>query len=182
MTTPWNTLRTLDDQWIRFLESLGGRVTRSDACFVAWLGESETMLFGHDPELDEDDTLAQIILHELCHHLVEGPQSWAQDDWGLDNMTDDDLDREYAALRLQAAILSTPMLRTYLQPTTDHRWYYEALAAEPLTDTVDSATDAQSQSAALDGWTRWQTWAYRPTLQALLAVSEEALSSFARAR
>lgn len=182
MYAPWKTLRGIDDQWVSFLETIGGQVQRSDACFVAWLGDTQTMLIAHDDDLDADDTLAQIILHEICHHLVEGPQSWRQDDWGLDNMTDDDIDREYAALRLQAAILSTPTQRTYLQPTTDHRWFYEALASSPLTDAVDVRTDAQSQSAALEGWTRWQSWPHRAALHALLVVSEGLLSSLARAR
>ena len=33
--------------------------------------------------LDEDDSLAQIVLHELCHALVEGPESLTKEDWGL---------------------------------------------------------------------------------------------------
>lgn len=182
MISPWAQLRTLDDAWIGLLHQLGARLHRTDECFVAWLGDEHTLSVAHDQDLDDDDTLAQIILHELCHHWVEGPQSWNQDDWGLNNQTDDDLAREYAALRLQAAVLSTTNLRTYLQPTTDHRWFYEALDRSPLEDPVDAATDAHSIAAAHHGWKRWQEWPQRADLHALLAVSDTLLSSFARAR
>lgn len=182
MSTPWQALRTLDDAWVEGLQHIGGRVVRSDACFVAWLGDTQTMLIGHDATLDDDDTFAQIILHELCHHLIEGPQSWRQDDWGLDNTTDDDVHREYAALRLQAALLSTPVLRQFMQPTTDHRWFYEALGDEPLSEPVHASTDALSRAPALEGWERWNTWTHRSRIQALLGRSESVLSSRARAR
>lgn len=182
MSTPWQQLRTLDTAWTQWLHTLGGRIERSDACFVAWLGASSTLLVANDPDLDPDDTLAQIILHEICHHLVEGPHSWAQDDWGLNNQTDEDIAREYAALRLQAALLDTPLLRQYLQPTTDHRWFYEALGDAPLQDAVHPETDPQSRYAAEQGFRHWETWPHRASLQALLGVSDALLSSRARAR
>lgn len=182
MTTPWAQLRTLDDAWTAFLHQLGARLHRTDDCFVAWIGTEPTLWVAHDHDLDHDDTLAQIILHELCHHWVEGPQSWNEDDWGLNNQTDEDLYREYAALRLQAALLQTPNLRAHLQPTTDHRWFYEALQNAPLDDPVDAATDARSIAAAHQGWARWQQWPQRPHLQALLDKSDSLLASLARAR
>lgn len=182
MTTPWQDLRALDDAWTQGFHSLSARIERSDACFVAWLSENHTLLVANEPELDADDTLAQIILHEVCHHLVEGPQSWDQDDWGLNNQTEDDVAREYAALRLQAALLHTPRLRRYLQPTTDHRWFYETLADDPLRDAVHPATDDESRAAAQRGFARWKKWTHRATFQALLVESDALLSSRARAR
>lgn len=176
MSTPWTELRSLDDAWLRFLHHLGGELVRSDDCFVSWLGDRQQLLVANEPELDPDDTLAQIMLHELCHHLVEGPQSWREDDWGLNNMTDDDLPNEYAALRVQAAILSTPLQRQYLQPTTDHRWFYEALGDDPLHRAVHAATDAQSQALALEGHTRWLSWAHKDALLALLRESEDCIA------
>lgn len=182
MMTPWQHLRTLDAAWTGFLTKRGARIERTDECFVAWLGASHTLLIAHDDDLDADDTLAQIILHELCHHLVEGDESWDQDDWGLNNQTDDHLYREYAALRLQSAILATPRMRAFLQPTTDHRWFYESLGDDPLRDRIESIDDDQSVEAAMRGWTRWIEWPYRDELQALLGVSEALLSSRALAR
>jgi len=182
MKTPWQHLRTLDAAWTHFLSARGASIERTDACFVAWLGETCTLLVAHDKDLDADDTLAQIILHELCHHLVEGTQSWQEDDWGLNNQTDDHLYREYAALRLQAAILARPLLRQYLQPTTDHRWFYEALREDPLNDAIEGGAAHQSISAAKQGWANWEQWSHRDELQALLDTSEALLSSLARAR
>lgn len=173
--TPWTALRSLDDAWLGFLHQLGGTLVRSDDCFVSWLGDRQQLLVANEPDLDADDTLAQIILHELCHHLIQGPDSWHEDDWGLNNMTDDDLPNEHAALRVQAALLSTPLQRQYLQPTTDHRWFYESLGDDPLHSAVHAATDARSQSLALEGHTRWQSWAHRAALQQLLEESERCI-------
>ena len=36
-------------------------------------------------QLDADDSLAQLVLHEICHLLVQGPAHRDQNDWGLDN-------------------------------------------------------------------------------------------------
>lgn len=162
--TPWRALRHLDGRWIALLGHFNACIERSDSCFVAWLAEPRTLIVGTDDELDADDTLAQIVLHELCHHLCEGLASDRSDDWGLNNMTDDDLPNEYAALRLQAQLLTTPLLRTYLQPTTEHRWFFEALADAPLTDAVHADTEPRSRAIAQRGWEAFQRW----NLQGLL--------------
>ena len=176
MISPWRALRSLDDAWLALLGDVGGQLARSPDCFVAWLGDSRTLLVADEPDLDDDDTLAQIILHELCHHLVEGPESVDLDDWGLNNMTDDDLANEHAALRLQAAILHRPVLRRYLQPTTNHRWFYEGLGSDPLREAQHPETDAASIRLASAGWERWTRWVHRPALQALLVESEACAS------
>lgn len=178
MSTPWTALRSLDAKWIAFLESLGGQLQRSDDCFVSWLADDARLLVANEPDLDPDDTLAQIILHELCHHLIEGADSWHEDDWGLNNSTDDDLPNEYAALRLQAALLSTPLQRQYLQPTTDHRWFYERLNDAPLYESIDPDTDDRSRALAQQGFAHWENWNARPALLQLLKESEACVSCF----
>lgn len=175
---PWTALRGLDDRWLALLTAFDGRIERRDDCFVAWLADTRTLVVGTDRELDADDTLAQIVLHELCHFLCEGLTSDREDDWGLNNMTDDDLPNEYAALRLQAKLLETPVLRTYLQPTTDHRWFFEALGANPLHDAVHPDTDARSRTIAQRGWDTLQRWPLASLLHEELAHTEAFLVKF----
>lgn len=183
MPTPWDIIRQdLDPQWVEFLYVIGGQLERTKHCFVAWIGDRHTLLVAHDDDLDADDSLSQIILHELCHHLIEGEASWHQDDWGLNNQSDDDIHREHAALRLQHHILHTPLCRQYLQPTTDHRWYFEALPSDSLRAHLCSETDAQSAQAASIGNQNWMRWPHRPALQALLAATETRVASFLRSR
>lgn len=176
MNGVWKALRSHDDHWKNFLQLQGWSVQRTDDCFVSWQSEGAILWVANEADLDADDTLAQIILHELCHHLVEGTDSHQQDDWGLNNMTDDDLPNEYAALRLQAAILGTPLQRQYLQPTTDHRWFYEALGDQPLTQENHATTDPKSILLAQKGWKTWLGWPQRTALQALLVDSEACIS------
>src|SRR5690606_19417193 len=90
------------------------------------------IVLGAPQTLDADDSLAQMILHELCHALVEGEEALDRPDWGLDNRTDRDLPRERACLRLQAALAAEHGLRTFLAPTTDHRPFYDSLPQAPL--------------------------------------------------
>ncbi|MEP7112338.1 MAG: YkgJ family cysteine cluster protein, partial [Ilumatobacteraceae bacterium] len=44
-----------------------------------------TLLIGTDETLDADDSLAQMIFHEICHAIVAGPENFGSTDWGLDN-------------------------------------------------------------------------------------------------
>ena len=87
---------------------------------------------GSPESLDADDCLAQMILHELCHALVQGPDAFDRPDWGLDNTSERDLHLEHAALCLQAALLDPYGLRDVLAPTTEHRPFYDALPSPPL--------------------------------------------------
>ena len=93
---------------------------------------SGTILIGARHTLDSNDSLAQLVLHELCHALVQGEASWTRADWGLDNTGDWDAVREEACLRLQARLADRQGLRAAMAPTTEWRSYYHALAAVPL--------------------------------------------------
>ena len=145
-------LRALDERWLALLDALGWRLRRDPASWVSWDGAG-TLNVAPDEALDDDDCLAQIVVHELCHLRVEGPDSVRAVDWGLCNLADDHLDREYAALRVQAALLERFGLREVLVPTTDHRWFYEALPGDPLGE-VDTRADEGTRpdgSAGPDG-------------------------------
>jgi hypothetical protein len=155
-------LRAFDSDWIGLASALGYTVTRADASYV-WYDGRGAIGIATDGELDHDDTLAQIILHEVCHAVTEGESSGTRPDWGLDNTTDSDVPHEWAALRLQAAVLDVHGLRGVLVPTTSFRDYYLGLPAEPIPASLD-ASDALARQA----WQRWCTSPARPLVDAAL--------------
>lgn len=124
-------LDPLDHIWLAAAARIGLRVERSAEVYAATDGAG-LLHVGEPGDLDPDDCLAQMIFHELCHALVQGPHSFAQPDWGLDNETDRDVPREHACLRVQAALAGRHGLRTALAPTTDFRGFYDRLPADPL--------------------------------------------------
>jgi hypothetical protein len=128
----------LDLVWLATAERLGFAVQRSEAVFAAYDGTG-VMTLGAPASLDPDDSLAQLILHELCHSLVEGEAARARPDWGLDNVSEADLVREHACHRLQAALSDRYGLRVLFGVTTDFRPYWDALPADPLADGPDPA-------------------------------------------
>ena len=121
----------LDHVWLATAARIGLGVVRSPDAFAATDGAG-TLVIGTPETLDPDDCLAQMILHELCHALVEGPGSLALADWGLSNVDSRDELREHACLRVQAALVAPHGLRWFLAPTTDYRAYYDGLPPDPL--------------------------------------------------
>ena len=121
----------LDAVWLRAAADLGWRVERSSEVFAATDGTGRLTL-GTPETLDPDDCLAQMVFHELCHALVQGPELAGEPDWGLDNESARDVTREHACLRLQAHLAGRHGLRRVLAPTTDFRAFYDALPPDPL--------------------------------------------------
>lgn len=128
----------LDIIWVATAARFGMRVERSDEVYAAWDGRG-TMSLSAAAHFDADDSLAQLVFHELCHALCEGPETWGRPDWGLDNFTDRDWIREYGCLRMQAALADAVGLRRFFGATTDFRPYWDALPADPLADDGDPA-------------------------------------------
>lgn len=123
----------LDAIWLTAAQAMGIKVVRSADSYASYDGHGTLSL--SDPSgMDPDDCLAQMILHEICHALVQGPSSFGWVDWGLDNVTGRDELREHACLRLQAALLEPHGLRRTLAPTTDFRGYYDALDRDPFAE------------------------------------------------
>ncbi len=139
----------LDLIWKRALTELGFRVERDEHVFAHWRVDG-VLLVGNPEQLDADDTLAQLVLHELCHGLVEGPASWTLPDWGLENLPEKRV-HEHACLRLQAALTQPFGLRTILASTTNFRTYYDQLPEEPL---ADCEVDPIAVAMARAGWER----------------------------
>jgi len=140
-------LDPLDAVWLTVAKRIGFRVERSTEVYASTDGAG-LMLIGHPSTLDPDDCLAQMILHELCHSLVEGPEGLEAVDFGLDNESERDVQREHACLRLQAWLTGRHGLRRVLAPTTDFRSYYDRLPPDPLADETDPATGLALAGAA----------------------------------
>lgn len=124
-------LDPLDVVWVSTARALGIEVVRDREVFAAWDGAT-TLRLGTPETLDADDSLAQMILHEVCHALVAGPTAFHTPDWGLEYGRDEHLVYEHATLRLQAYLAGTVGLRDFFASTTDHRSYYETLPESPL--------------------------------------------------
>jgi len=124
--------------WLDAAARLGIRVERSASAYAAWDGES-TLTVASAEHLDADDSLAQLVFHELCHALVAGPDGRRRTDWGLDNTSERDLVFEHACHRVQAALAAPYGLRAFFAVTTEWRPYWDALPADPLSGTDDPA-------------------------------------------
>lgn len=155
----------LDLVWLAAAERCGLRVVRSDEVYAAYDGAG-TLTLSTPEAFDADDSLAQLVLHELCHGLVQGEASHALPDWGLDNRSDRDLDAEHACHRLQAALGDLYGLRRMLAPTTEHRPHYDGLPDDPLADADDPVV-----AAARAGYGRALSGPWAPALRDALAAT-----------
>lgn len=153
----------LDLIWLAAAKQVGMNVLRSNEVFASWDG-SGTLLIGEAESLDADDSLAQLIFHEMCHFLIEGPESWSQPDWGLENAK---REHEFACLRLQAALADLFGLRGVLASTTDFRSFYDQLPSDALEG------DDVSAVMAKQGFERAQRAPWSETLHAALQRTSE---------
>ncbi len=134
--------------WIDAAARMGMRIERSDEVNASWNGDG-ILTIGTPETLDPDDCLAQMVFHEVCHALCEGPESLHQLDWGLDNFDPAKKVHEHACLRLQAALADQYGMRSFFASTTMFREYYDRLPAEPLATDDDPAI-----ALAKVGWER----------------------------
>ncbi len=134
----------LNQIWIDCAKRIDLPVERGGDAYVHFDGK--TLHIATDDHLDADDSLAQLILHEICHSLVEGPDARHRPDWTLDNTHDEDFVREQAAVRLQAHLAGAYGLRGTLYPTTSVRTFFESLPRFALGNPADHQLD---QSIAL---------------------------------
>ena len=138
----------IDRVWIETATRCGFRVLRSDAAYASSDGRG-TIVIGEPATLDDDDSVAQLVLHEICHALVQGEARWTAPDWGLDNTSDRDGVREGACLRLQAHLAGLHGLRAEMTPTTEWRSYYRALPPLPLS--ANGAHEREACALATEG-------------------------------
>ena len=180
---PYRKLDVVDQLWIDLLATAGITVRRDASCFVSYDGAG-TLLLAPKADLDPDDTVAALLLHELCHCAVRGDAMRGdagreQPDWGLTYAAEPDLSDEHAVLRLQRWLATQVGLAAVLHPTTEHRVYYDALAlcafAEELTDPRFAAQEDKVIEIATRArkWLTAQRWwpALDQTLQKTAAAA-----------
>lgn len=167
-------LSFLDSIWLRCAAELELPVARGGEAYVHFDGR--VLHIADATALDEDDSLAQLLFHEICHLLVQGPARRHTPDWGLDNQggLDEAADalRERAALRLQAHLAGAFSLRAHLFPTTVVRPFFEALPDDALfVDGEDDGSSALARAAA----TRAGHAPFRAALSLALGATARAL-------
>lgn len=158
--------------WIACAERIGFRIERTSHAYASTDGRG-TILIGADEALDPDDSLAQMIFHELCHGLVEGEAGAGLVDWGLDNTSNRHLWREHACLRLQAYLAGSVGLRDFFAPTTDFRVrFWDALPEDPFAASMAAGgrREPSCVAARLAAW-RASRPPWAPHLQEALAAS-----------
>ena len=131
----------LTQVWQGAARQIGLRVVRTPDAYASTDGRG-TLAIGSDDALDADDSLAQMIFHELCHSLVEGERSFEVPDWGMDNTGPDHDWREHACLRVQWILTGRHGLRTLFAPTTDFRAFWDQLSGDVLADRTDRSVQA----------------------------------------
>jgi Fe-S-cluster containining protein len=155
----------LAEVWLGAARRIGLRVERRPDAYASTDGRG-TLVIGSAETLDADDSLAQMIFHELCHSLVQGEDSFARADWGLDNETPRDAWRERATLRLQRTLAARVGLARFFAPTTEYRAFWDALGADPLADRADP-----SVVAAIAGLHRATRAPWAPALEDALVAT-----------
>lgn len=166
----------LDALWTEALRQIGLELDRTDQAYATTDGRGRLAL-ATPAGMDPDDCVAQMVLHELCHSLVQGRDSFDLPDWGLCNETARDVVLEHACLRLQAALLAPLGLRQTLGPTTDYRAFYDALPADPF-----AARDASEQEEVLlarAAYARRQQRPWGPHLERALQATRQLASLLA---
>lgn len=131
----------LSEIWLATAARLGLRVRRVADAYASTDGAGQLAIATAE-ELDADDSLAQMIFHEICHSLVEGEAAFGKPDWGIDNTGDDHEWREHACLRTQWVLSGRYGLRAVLAPTTDFRAIWDGFDGALLADRADLSVQA----------------------------------------
>jgi len=156
--------------WLATARRLGLHIRRSPLVFSATDGSGLLQLSTRD-DLDADDCLAQMLLHEICHWCTNGEETHVERDWGfdLDGPTDP---REHSALRLQAWLADQVGMRSWFGPTGIYRQYYDRIPADPLLPMDDSEWDETVTRVAAEAVDRIQSPPWHPhVLEAMRATS-----------
>jgi hypothetical protein len=163
----------IEQIWIDAAARVGFRVERTGEAYASADGTG-ALLIGVAESLDDDDSVAQLVFHELCHALVQGEENLRLPDFGLDNTSDGDLVAEHACLRLQAHLADGQALRALMTPTTVSRAYYTALPAFPL----DGDDEACRRAARAARWAATAPW--KAALERALAETAQVVRSCGR--
>lgn len=154
--------------WLGAARRIGLRVVRTPDAYATTDG-SGTLAIATDEGMDADDSLAQMIFHELCHSLVEGEESFRAPDWGMDNTGPDHDFREHACLRVQWVLTGRHGLRAVFAPTTEFRTtFWNTLSGDVLADRTDPSVQLAIAALRRVGHPPWG-----PALEQALVASEQ---------
>lgn len=148
--------------WLACAEQIGFLVRRTKDVYASSDGRG-TLWIADDNQFDPDDSLAQMIFHELCHALVEGDAGETRQDWGLGYALGNNPWREHACLRLQAYLAGGVGLRDFFAPTTDFRiTFWHSLPDDPFAaaENAGGRRERSCVAARIAAWRatlpRWQ--------------------------
>jgi len=143
----------VDLVWLALMRRLGIDVERTDAAYATYDGAG-TLAVAVQEDMDPDDCLAQMLLHEVCHALVQGRRALTTLDWGLAYQEGEGLDEEYATHRLQAHFADRVGMREFFAVTTQWRPHWNQMGPEPLRGTEVSSRLARRalENARAWGW------------------------------
>ncbi|MDB4959048.1 MAG: hypothetical protein JWO36_6617 [Myxococcales bacterium] len=164
----------LTQVWLGAARLVGLHVVRTPDAYASTDGRG-TLAIGEDTALDADDSLAQMIFHELCHSLVEGECSFEAPDWGMDNTGPDHDWREHACLRVQWVLTGRHGLRKLFAPTTEFRAFWDRLSGDVLADRTE-----RSVEAAISALQRSSRAPWAPALSEALAATARIASNALR--
>ncbi len=116
--------------WLSCCKQLGLHIRRDPDIFSMTDGTG-LLALGPRSDLDPDDTVCQMVFHELCHWITNGTDTFFERDWGFEVGADLD-HREHACQRLQAALADPHGLRDVMAPTGLFRQYYDQIPANPF--------------------------------------------------
>jgi Fe-S-cluster containining protein len=167
--------------WIAAVAAVGCRVQRTELAYASSDGRGN-ILIGVDEILDPADSVAQLIFHELCHGLVEGPESWLSADWGLCNTDDHDAVREHACLRVQVNLAEPHGLRELMAPTTPYRAYHDGITGDPLASESDPAARLAHAAVNRAQAGLWQAGLWIEAMTRALAATRAALNQTASSK
>ena len=132
--------------WLATAKRLGLVVRRHPDVFAMTEGDGILHL-GPRSSLDPDDSVLQMVFHEICHWITNGVETAQERDWGF--QLDGGLDpREHACQRLQATSAQRHGLRDMLGATGDFRQYWDRLGEDTLAPLDDSLWEKQVVQAA----------------------------------
>lgn len=162
-------LDPLELVWLATARRLGLTVRRDPVIFSRTDG-SGMLWLGPRSDLDADDTVAQMIFHELCHWITNGVESFHAEDWGFP-LDDADDPREFACLRLQASLAAAHGLRRAFGPTGQYRAYYDRLPDDVLQPLDDTAWEAEIVRLAAEAIGRAAQPPFSPVIGEALAAT-----------
>jgi hypothetical protein len=162
-------LDPLELVWLSTARRLGLTVRRDPVIFSRTDGTGMLWLGPRD-DLDADDTVCQMLFHELCHWITNGVESFYMEDWGFP-LDDADDPREFGCLRLQAWLAERHGLRGALGPTGKYREYYDKLPEDVLAPLDDSDWEREVVRIGAEAIARAQLPPFSPALDEALAAT-----------